>query len=280
MTEGVKGQVAIITGASRGIGLAIAQALAAQDVAVALVGRSEATLQAASETIRKMGGQAIPLRANVTDQQAVDSLVEETIRRLGPIDLLVNNAGIGTAVGPIWEVSPENWWQDVATNLLGTFLCSRAVLPGMISRRHGRIINIVSAFGIQTDAQRTTTPYVSSYSCSKAAVMTLTHNLAATTQAHGVRVFGLRPGFVRTALLEDTAQSPAGKQWLPELQALLDSGRFVSAELTARWVMFLASGAADDLSGRALSARDDMETVLARGDEIRREGLYALRLIE
>ena len=155
MTEGLKGQVAIITGASRGIGLAVAQALAAQDVAVALVGRSEATIQAASETIQKMGKRAIPLRANVTDQRAVDSLVEETIRRLGPIDLLINNAGIGTAAGPIWEVSPENWWQDVATNLLGTFLCSRAVLPGMISRRHGTIVNIVSAFGIQTDAQRT-----------------------------------------------------------------------------------------------------------------------------
>ena len=122
MTEGLKGQVAIITGASRGIGLAIAQALAAQDIAVALVGRSEATVQAASETIQKIGGRAIALRANVTDQRAVDSLVEETIRRLGPIDLLINNAGSGAAVGPIWEVSPENWWQDVATNLLGTFL--------------------------------------------------------------------------------------------------------------------------------------------------------------
>lgn len=280
MAEQLKGQVAIITGASRGIGLAIAQALAAQDIAVALVGRSDATVQAASETIQKMGGRAIPLRANVTDQRAVDSLVEETIRRFGLIDLLINNAGSGTAVGPIWEVSPENWWQDVATNLLGTFLCSRAVLPGMISRHHGRIINIVSAFGIQMEAQRTTSPYASSYSCSKAAVMTLTHNLAATTEAHGVRVFGLRPGFVRTALIEDAARSPAGKRWLPEFQALLDSGRLVSAELAARWVTFLASGALDDLSGRVFSARDDMETILARCDEIRREGQYALRLIE
>jgi 3-oxoacyl-[acyl-carrier protein] reductase len=227
-----------------------------------------------------MGGRAIPFRANVTDQRAVDSLVEDTIRRLGPIDLLINNAGSGTALGPIWEVSPENWWQDVATNLLGTFLCSRAVLPGMISRRHGRIINIVSAFGIQPRPDSVPSPYGSAYSSSKAAVMILTQNLAAMTQAHGVRVFGLRPGFVRTALLEDAARSPAGKQWLPEFQAILDSGRLVPAELTARWVAFLASGAADDLSGRAFSATHDMETVLARGDEIRREGQYALRLIE
>jgi NAD(P)-dependent dehydrogenase (short-subunit alcohol dehydrogenase family) len=188
MAERLKGQVAIVTGASRGIGLAIARALAAEDIAVALVARSQAGVQTASETIKKMGRRAIPLVADVTDQRAVDSLVEETIRRFGPIDLLINNAGSGTALGPIWEVSPEAWWQDVATNLLGTFLCSRAVLPGMICRRHGRIVNIVSAFGIPTDAQRPTSSYASSYSCSKAAVMTLTHNLAATTQAHRVRV--------------------------------------------------------------------------------------------
>ena len=281
MAERLKGQVAIITGASRGIGFAIAQAFAAEDIAVALVARSEATVRTASETIQRTGRRAIALPADVTDPRAVDSIVDETVRRLGPVDLLINNAGSARALGPIWEVAAEDWWQDVSTNLLGTFLCSRAVLPGMISRQHGRIINIVSAFGIQqTRSGSTPTPYASAYSSSKAAVMILTQNLAAMTQAHGVRVFGLRPGFVRTAMLEDSARSPAGKQWLPEIQAILDSGRLVPAELAARWVTFLASGAADDLSGRVFSATYDMETVLARGDEIRREGQYALRLIE
>jgi NAD(P)-dependent dehydrogenase (short-subunit alcohol dehydrogenase family) len=280
MAERLKNQVAIITGASRGIGFAIAQAFAAEDIAVALVARSEAAIRTASETIQRMGGRAIALPADVTDARAVDSVVDETVRRLGPVDLLINNAGSANALGPIWEVAAETWWQDVSTNLLGTFLCSRAVLPRMIARQHGRIINIVSAFGIQTRPESATSPYASAYSSSKAAVMILTQSLAAMTQAHGVRVFGLRPGFVRTALLEDGAQSPAGKQWLPEIQAILDSGRVVPAELAARWVTFLASGTVDDLSGRVFSVAYDMETVVARGDEIRREGQYALRLIE
>jgi len=99
-------------------------------------------------------------------------------------------------------------------------------------------------------------------------------------EPHGVRVFGFRPGFVRTALVEEGARSLAGKRWIPELQRLLDSGRLVPAEVAARWIVLLASGEADDLSGRVLSAADDIATLVARGDQIRREGQYALRLIE
>jgi NAD(P)-dependent dehydrogenase (short-subunit alcohol dehydrogenase family) len=280
MAETLKGQVAIITGGSRGIGLAIAKAFAAHDVAMALVARSDTAVRAACETIRAAGGRAIPFSADVTDQRAVTWMIEETVRQLGPVDLLVNNAGSAGAAGPVWEVAPETWWNDVTTNLFGTFLCSRAVLPGMIARQHGRIINVVSSFGIPTRPESTPSPYASAYSSSKAAVIVLTQNLAAMTHAHGVRVFGLRPGFVRTALLEDGARSAAGKQWLPELQAVLDSGRLTSPETAARWITFLASGEADELSGRVLSAAYDMDTVVARSDEIRREGQYILRLNE
>jgi hypothetical protein len=98
------------------------------------------------------------------------------------------------------------------------------------------------------------------------------------TRAHGVRVFGFRPGFVRTALLEEGARSAAGKQWLPGRQAVLDSGRLTPPEEAARWVMFLASGKADELSGRVLSATYDMTALVPRSDEIRREGRYVLRL--
>jgi NAD(P)-dependent dehydrogenase (short-subunit alcohol dehydrogenase family) len=100
------------------------------------------------------------------------------------------------------------------------------------------------------------------------------------THTHGIRVFGLRPGFVRTALLEEGARSAAGRQWIPELQGVLDSGRLTPPEVAARWVTFLSSGEADDLSGRVLTATYDMSAVVARGDDIRREGRYVLRLIE
>src|SRR5262249_16421189 len=256
------------------------QAFAAAGIAMALVARSVEAVRLASDTILAAGGRAIPLSADVTDQRAVAWVVEETVKQLGPVDLLINNASTASAAGPIWEIDPETWWKDVTTNLFGTFLCSRAVLPGMIARHQGRIINVVSGFGIDTRPDSTPSPYASAYSSSKAAVMVLTANLAAMTHMHGVSVFGLRPGFVRTAMLEDGARSPAAKRWIPELQAVLDSGRLNSAELAARWVTFLASGDADALSGRVLSATYDMTTSVARSDEIRREGRYVLRLIE
>jgi NAD(P)-dependent dehydrogenase (short-subunit alcohol dehydrogenase family) len=280
MAEALGGQVAIVTGGSRGIGLAIAKALAAECVAVALVARSQEAVGAAAKNIQAAGARAIALSADVTDQRSVAQIVEETVRQLGPVDLLINNAGSANAVGPVWEVDPETWWRDVTTNLRGTFLCARAVLPGMLARHRGRIVNVVSSFGIHTRPESRPSPYVSAYSSSKAAVIVLTENLAAMTQAHGVHVFALRPGFVRTALLEEGAQSPAGRQWLPELQVVLDSDRLVPPEHAARWAVFLASGEADSLSGRVLSVTYDMETLVGRSDDIRREGRYVLRLFE
>lgn len=280
MTEPLRGQVAIVTGGSRGIGLAIAEALAAEGVAVVLVARSHEAVEAAAKKMQAGGARAIPLAADVTDPGAVAGIVEETVRQLGAVDLLVNNAGSATATGPVWEVDPETWWRDVTTNLRGPFLCARAVLPGMLARHRGKIVNVVSSFGIHTRPESTPSPYASAYSSSKAAVIVLTENLAAMTQAHGVQVFGLRPGFVRTALLEEGARSPAGRQWLPELQAMLDSDRLLPPEHAARWVVFLASGEADRLSGRVFSVTHDMDTLARRSDDIRREGRYVLRLFE
>ena len=280
MSERLEGQVAIVTGGSRGIGLAIGKALAANGVAVALVARSQEAVQAAAKSIQLAGSRAIGLSADVTDQRAVMSVVAETVKQLGPVDLLVNNAGSVNALGPVWEVDPDTWWGDVTTNLWGTFLCSHALLPSMIARHRGRIVNVVSSFGIHTSPQSTPSPYASAYSSSKAAVIVFTENLAAMTRNHGVQVFGLRPGFVRTALLEEGARSPAGRQWLPEIQALLDSDRLVPPELTAQWTVFLASGDADKLSGRVFSVAHEMDTLVKRTDEIQREGRYMLRLCD
>lgn len=280
MSERLEGQVAIITGGSRGIGLAIGKALAAHGVAVALVARSRDDVQAAAKSIQMAGFRAIGLSADVTDPRAVDSMVTETVRQFGPVDLLVNNAGRVTALGPIWEVDPDAWWLDVTTNLRGTFLSTHAVLPTMIARHRGRIVNVVSSFGIRTSPQSTPSPYASAYSSSKAAVIVFTENVAAMTRDHGVQVFGLRPGFVRTTLLEEGARSAAGRRWLPEIQALLDSDRLVPPEHAARWAVFLASGDADTLSGRVFSVAHEMDTLVKRTDDIQREGRYILRLCD
>src|SRR5438105_2771932 len=277
MQTDLSGQVAMVTGASRGIGLAIANALAAAGAGVALVARSQDALDAAADNIRAGGGRAVALAADVSDQRAVDWMVEETKRQLGPIDILVNNAATARSIGPLWEVDPEVWWDEISTNLKGPFLCARAVLPGMVERRRGRIINVVSTLGIRTEPDSDENPFASAYTVSKAALMILTDCLATMTRAHGVQVFGLRPGFVRTAMLVEGAASPAGRQWLPELQEGLDVGEGVPPERAARMVTFLASGEADMFSGRVMSIRDEMETLPLRAEEIRREGRYVLR---
>src|SRR2546423_9365050 len=111
---------------SRGLGLAIAQALAAAGAGVALVARSQDALDAAADDIRAGGGRAVALAADVSDQRAVDWMVEETNRQLGPIDILVNNAATARSIGPLWEVEPEVWWGEISTDLKGPFLCARA----------------------------------------------------------------------------------------------------------------------------------------------------------
>src|SRR5439155_18741428 len=146
-----------------------------------------------------------------------------------------------------------------------------------VARRRGRIINVVSTLGIRTEPDSEENPYASAYSVSKAALIILTDNLATMTRAHGVQVFGLSPGFVRTALLVDGAGSPAGRRWLPELQEGLDLREDVPPDHAAHSVVFLASGKADMLSGRVFSIRDDMEGLPLRAEEIRREGRYVLR---
>jgi len=280
MTEPLKGQVAIITGGSRGIGLAIAQAFAAEGIAMALVARSEAAVRRASETIQTAGGRAIPFPANVTDQRAVDRVVAETVRQLGPVDLLINNAGSAHAIGPIWELSP------------------RHLVAGRHDESAGHI-SVQSRCPARDDCspprqnhQRRQRPWDTHERREHAVALRARlqqqqgrgDRVDAESWDHGTgarcRLFGFRPGFVRTALLEEGARSPAGRRWVPEVQALLDSDRLVPAALAGRWVTFLASGAVDDLSGRVLSVTHDMNTLAARSDEIRREGRYMLRLID
>ena len=154
-------------------------------------------------------------------------------------------------------------------SLKGTFLCTRVVLPGMLERRAGRIVNICSYAGAEPR------PYATAYASAKAAVLRLTDSLDAELEDSGVLAFAVTPGFVRTRLVEDVASSPEGKHYFPELAERADA---LEPTRAAELCVTIAAGNLDPLAGRLIHVLDDLDALLARADEIRTEGFYTLRL--
>ena len=253
MPSELAGQVALVTGGGRGIGANVARELAGAGMLVAVSARSADQVE---EVAREIGGLAIP--ADVSKRDDVETMVARVARELGPIDLLVNNAGIaGWEVEPPWEALPQDWWRVFEVNVLGTFLVSRAVIPGMIERGRGRIVNTGSGSGY-LPGQRTT-----AYGASKAALFRFGEGLAQQLEPHGIPVFTISPGLVKT---EMTKRFGDDMPWTPP-------------ELAPRLVRVLASGRADKLSGRYLHAEhDDIEDLIRRADEIAENDLNAIRL--
>jgi NAD(P)-dependent dehydrogenase (short-subunit alcohol dehydrogenase family) len=271
--------VVLITGASRGIGRAIALRFAAGGARVALLARSAAGLRETLDAVHDAGGEGEAFTADVTDERAVAGAQREVARSLGPVDVLVNNAGVAGPAGEMWEVDPTEWWRTVDVNLRGTFICSRAVLPTMVGRRQGRIINVVSNAG----AHRW--PYFTAYAVSKAAVIKLTESLAAETRDHGVAVFAMHPGVVRAGLTDAVfadwprpAEGSLGERVRSWFEREIAEGRTVSAEQAAGLVFELASGRADALSGRYIAIEDDLDALIARAEEVQRDNLHALKV--
>ncbi len=264
------GQVALVTGGGRGIGRAMAIALSAAGAAVAVCARTASQLADTVTLIEERGGRALAIPADMTDRTAVEAMVKRIERELGPIDLLVNNAGVSGTVGPIAETDPDAWWEVLMINLRGPLYCSRAVLPSMIRRGRGRIVNVSSGAGFQA------WPMVSAYSVSKAALFRLAENLAEETREQGIQVFAITPGLVRTEMVENALHcgEPRVEQ---EFKESLAEGHDVPPERSARMVVFLASGQADALSGRFFRSGDAEEALVARAEEIREQDLYVLR---
>jgi NAD(P)-dependent dehydrogenase (short-subunit alcohol dehydrogenase family) len=255
--------VALITGGGRGIGRGIALRLAREGWGVAVIARSEDQL---AETVKLAEGRAIAVPGDVSNPASVKTVVRDVENTLGPIDLLVNNAALGGPFGPFWENDPEDWWQCQEVNLRGPMLCCRGILPGMIARRAGRIINIVSGAGCQAY------PDMSAYVASKTALIRLSEQLALETKPYGVSVFPIRPGIVRTTMVEQA------RHRLPFVQKLLDDGLEVTPDVVASLVLTLASGRADSLSGRLFSVEEDVEGIIQRAEEVRANEQRLLRV--
>ncbi len=277
--QSLAGSVALVTGGGRGIGRVLARALAGVGAAVGLVARSADQLAESVELIEAAGGVAAAATADVTDGDALSSALDELRRQLGPVDLLVNNAGICGPVGDAWDVDPDAWWRTIDVNLRSVFLCSRLVLPDMVARRSGRIVNMTSRAGVYR------WPQVSAYSVSKAAVVKFTENLALETRRAGVSVFSVHPGITPIGLSEAALanSAPPGSReakvhaWIRQE---LEDGRGADPSWAAELVLRLAAGHADELSGRHLCVDDDLDTLLAGIDEVQRQDLYHLRVGE
>ena len=215
------GQVAVVTGGGRGIGRAVAQALAGEGAAVVLAARSACELDAVGREIAAAGGRALVVEGDVRDEAAVATLVSRTLEAYGRIDCLVTAAGVA-AFGPLAEAKTADWDELMAVNLRGAFLCCRAVLPAMTARRHGTIINIGSVVTSRT------LPGSAAYTASKYGLLGFSRVLAEEMRPHGVRVGVLSAGATDTPLWDAVPSPP-------------DRALMLKPEQVARAAVFMAA---------------------------------------
>lgn len=268
----MKNQVAVVTGGGRGIGRAIAQTLAAAGAKVAVLARSENELAETVRLIEQAGGQGAAFPADATSPSAVQAAFARIEQLLGPVDVLVSNAGMVQPFGPLHENDVEQWWRSMEINLRAPALCAHAVLPGMVARRRGRIVNMASGAGTMC------APFFSSYVTGKTALIRFSECLALEYKPHGVSVFSISPGTVRTAMSEYSLLSPEGQKWLPWFRRIFDENIIVPAERSAHLVLELASGRADSLSGSFLTIYDDLDKLIKNADSIDQQTLYSLKV--
>jgi NAD(P)-dependent dehydrogenase (short-subunit alcohol dehydrogenase family) len=268
VTPRLAGAVAVVTGAGRGVGRAVAVELGRTGAAVAAWSRTREQVESCAAEIVAEGGEAAAWAVDVTERGAVERAAREVGSLLGPVTVLVNSAGTMSAVGQPWEVDPDEWWGDVQTSVLGSYLCARAFLPTMIEQGGGRIVNVASNVAVRPS------PYQSGYAAGKAGVLSLTEALAAAGTEHGISVFAVSPGYVSTEMTKAMHRAAAGRPWAARLVA----GEPFEPGLVAALVLRLAAGEADLLSGRYLHVEDDLDELLRRAADVVAEDAYVPRL--
>jgi len=229
------GRVALVTGGNRGIGRAISLAFATEGAKVVVVGRNAASCDETVAAIKAEGSEALAIRADVSREADVASMVATAVQRFNRIDILVNNAGVNLPYKAVVELTPEEWDYVVGTNLTGPFLCCRAVVPVMIAQGYGKIVNISSLGGRSGAAGRTP------YRPTKAALINFTECVAAEVKEHGIDVNAVCPGPVNTDMMREITNNNV------PLNAM-------QPEEIAAVVVFLVSGEAGAITGAAIDA--------------------------
>lgn len=236
------GRRALVTGSSRGIGFAIAKAFAEAGAEVILNGRNQEALGAAAARLAESGAKVTALAFDVTSEDSVEEAVAYAERELGPIDILVNNAGIQQRI-PLEDFPLEKFQQVIDTNLTSAFIVGKAVARGMISRRHGKIINICS---VMSNLAR---PSIAPYAASKAAIANLTRGMAVDWSKHGLNVNGIAPGYISTEMNEALLANAEFTSWVEKRTPM---GRWGEPAELGGAAIFLASDAASYVNGHIL----------------------------
>src|ERR1051325_2429546 len=240
----LNGRKAVITGAARGIGYAIAERLLASGASCSLWDRDPARLSEAAEKLAT-ANKVHTVSVDITRPESAEAAAEDTFKFFGGIDILVNNAGIAGVTKPTWELSAAEWREVIEVNLLGPFHCCRAVVPRMIANKYGRIVNIASIAGKEGN------PNAAHYSASKAGLIALTKSLGKELAAHDILVNAVTPAAAKTAIFDQMTQ-----QHIDFMLSKIPKARFVLVEELAAMAAWLASedcafstGAVFDISG-------------------------------
>ncbi len=251
-----EGQVAWVTGAGRGIGRAVAVALAEQGAAVALVSRTQNEVEQVAQEIRSRGGKVIASLLDVSNWDMVNWTEQQIEATLGPIDILVNNAGVLEPLGKLWETDAEQAGRLFDINLSGAYYCMRAVLPGMVKHNKGVIVNVSSGAAISVDQGW------SVYAASKAGLDQLTRTAAIDLKDAAIRVYSLHPGLVDTQM-QATLRAATPDRLPPDRRQYFidqkEEGRVQSPEVPARTLLWLCSPHCDLESGAVVSLRRQPE---------------------
>ena len=266
-------QVAIITGAGRGIGRAIALAYAKEGARLALAARTRSELEETAQQAEALGAATCVIPTDVTDQSEVERMVRQTQERYSAIDILVNNSGLAGPVGPLQDNDVEYWSRTIQVNVIGVFLCCRAVIPVMLSRGRGKIINLYGGRGRHT----------SSYGASKVAVADMTETLALELEGRNIQVNALNPGSINTRMWEETrdAARAVGDTQLFEYGRRVTSGGGASMERVTELAVVLASESSGILSGRVIQAvTEDFSTLPQRIPAIMSSDARTLRVVD
>ena len=270
----LEGKTALITGAGRGIGQAIARAYAREGATLALAARSLDELEQTASATRSMGAVSHVIQVDVTDRAAVDAMAAQAREKLGRIDILVNNAGIVGPIGALEDNDVDGWLRTIQVNLVGAYLCCRAVIPLMAQSGGGRIINL-------SGSGATSAPYhLSAYGSSKAAIIRLTEILALELAGKNIQVNALGPGSIHTRMWDEITDGAraAGDTELYEFGLQVTGGGGAPINRAADLAVWLAGSASDGLSGRLIHAvADDFPSLTPLIPEIMASDLYTLR---